>query len=96
MAHEAPDLAARFDAAVQKVRSAPASGGYKPSNEAKLRMYALYRQARDGDVSGERPGMMDPVGRFKHDAWAALKGTSRDDAMRQYIGEVERVERKAG
>lgn len=96
VAHEAPDLAARFDAAVQKVRSAPASGGYKPSNEAKLRMYALYRQARDGDVSGERPGMMDPVGRFKHDAWAALKGTSRDDAMRQYIGEVERVERKAG
>jgi acyl-CoA-binding protein/pimeloyl-ACP methyl ester carboxylesterase len=90
------DLQAQFEAAVEKVRSAPEEGPMKPSNEMKLRMYALYRQAKDGDVSGKRPGMMDVVGRFKYDAWAALKGLSREDAMRQYVSAVEGIERKFG
>ena len=29
--------------------------------------------------------MMDFVGRAKWDAWDTLKGTSKEDAMRQYI-----------
>jgi len=88
------ELRARFEAAVEKVRSAPADGPLKPSNEMKLKMYGLYRQAHDGDVQGKRPGMMDVVGRFKYDAWAALKGTSPEAAMRQYIHEVESIEKK--
>lgn len=90
------DLAARFEAALEKVRTAPSDGPAKPSNETKLKMYALFRQARDGDVEGKRPGMMDVVGRYKFDAWASLKGTSRDDAMRRYVEEVESVERRFG
>lgn len=88
------DLAARFTAAVTKVRSAPETGPLKPSNEIKLKMYALYRQASDGDVAGKRPGLMDVVGRFKYDAWAALKGMAREDAMRQYVSVVESFEKK--
>ena len=88
------DIAARFEAAVAKVASAPKDGPIKPSNEMKLKMYALFRQARDGDVSGKRPGMMDVVGRFKYDAWADLKGTSREEAMRRYVAEVDSLERK--
>jgi len=88
------DLTSRFEAAIEKVRTAPGEGPMKPSNEMKLKMYALYRQARDGDVQGKRPGMMDPVGRYKHDAWASLKGTSSGDAMRRYIEEVEGIARK--
>ncbi len=88
------DLASRFEAALEKVRTAPSDGPMKPSNEMKLKMYALYRQARDGDVSGKRPGMMDLVGRYKYDAWASLKGTSSEDAMRRYVEEVEGIERK--
>jgi pimeloyl-ACP methyl ester carboxylesterase/acyl-CoA-binding protein len=90
------DLAARFEAAVQKVSTAPSDGAIKPSNEMKLKMYALYRQARDGDAQGKRPGMMDLVGRFKYDAWAGLKGLAREEAMRRYIDEVESLERKFG
>lgn len=90
------DLRQRFDAAVAKVRSAPEQGPMKPSNEMKLKMYGLYRQAQDGDVQGKRPGMMDVVGRFKYDAWAALKGVARDEAMRRYVAEVEALERKFG
>lgn len=83
-----------FKAAVEKVRTAPSDGPLKPSNELKLKMYGLYRQATDGDVQGKRPGMLDMVGRFKYDAWAALKGTSREAAMKQYIAEIEALEKK--
>lgn len=94
---EAPaagDLQQRFEAAVQKVAAAPKDGPLKPSNEMKLKMYALFRQAKDGDVQGKRPGMMDVVGRFKYDAWAELKGMAREEAMRRYAEEVESFERK--
>jgi acyl-CoA-binding protein len=33
------------------------------------------------------------VGGAKHDAWAKLKGMSRDDAMTHYIKQVERLNR---
>jgi acyl-CoA-binding protein len=29
------------------------------------------------------------VGRAKYDAWAAVKGTSADDAMQQYVDLIE-------
>jgi acyl-CoA-binding protein len=57
----------------------------RPDNMALLKMYALYKQASSGDASGDRPGFTDMVGRAKWDAWAALKGTSKDDAMQQYV-----------
>lgn len=88
------DLESRFRAAVEKVRSAPGSGPVKPSNEMKLTMYALFRQAQDGDVTGKRPGMMDVVSRYKYDAWAAVKGLSREEAMRRYIAEIGALEKK--
>lgn len=56
-----------------------------PGNEAKLKLYALYKQASEGDVTGKRPGFTNPVGRAKHDAWAALSGTSPENAESQYV-----------
>jgi acyl-CoA-binding protein len=50
-----------------------------------LQLYALYKQATDGDVEGKRPGFTDMVGRAKYDAWAAIKGTAGDAAMKRYI-----------
>jgi diazepam-binding inhibitor (GABA receptor modulating acyl-CoA-binding protein) len=35
--------------------------------------------------------MTDFVNRAKYDAWAALKGTSQDDAMQQYIDLIEEL-----
>ncbi len=90
------DLKKEFEAAVEQVANAPEDGNFKPSNDYKLRMYALYRQATSGDASGKRPGMLDPIGRFKFDAWAKLKGMSADDAMQQYIDEVKKVEAQYG
>lgn len=89
-----PGLKEQFEAAVQKVRDTPPDRPLRAPDELKLRVYALFRQARDGDVQGKRPGMLDPIGRRKYDACVALKGMSREDAMRQYIVEVEHVAQK--
>ena len=59
-----------------------------PGQAVKLQLYALYKQATDGDAHGKRPGMMDFVGRTKYDAWAKLKGTSKDSAKVQYAAKV--------
>lgn len=57
----------------------------RPNNDTMLKLYALFKQATKGDVSGDQPGGFDFVGRAKYDAWAAVKGTSPSDAMQQYI-----------
>lgn len=62
-----------------------------PGNDAKLRLYALYKQATAGDVTGKRPGFMDMVGRAKYDAWAELSGTSQEQAEADYVAEVSRL-----
>jgi len=60
----------------------------RPSNEDFLFLYSHFKQAEKGDVSGSRPGMLDMVGRAKYDAWAKLKGTSAEAAMKGYIDKV--------
>jgi len=56
-----------------------------PDNETLLELYALYKQADAGDVTGDRPSVLDVVGRAKYDAWAKRKGVSRDEAMKTYV-----------
>jgi acyl-CoA-binding protein len=60
----------------------------RPSNEDFLFLYAHFKQAKGGDVSGSRPGMLDMVGRAKYDAWAKLKGVAKADAMKKYVDKV--------
>lgn len=63
----------------------------RPDNMTLLKIYALYKQASAGDVDGKRPGFTDMVGRAKFDAWDGLKGTSKEDAMQQYIDLIEEL-----
>ena len=79
------DLLAQFEAAAQAAQNLP----NRPDNETLLRIYALYKQSTAGDATGARPGFTDFVGRAKHDAWAKLKGTAKDQAMRDYIALVD-------
>lgn len=76
------DLATRFQAAVAGSRS---SISQRPDNTALLQLYALYKQATEGDVTTEKPGFSDLVGRAKWDAWNKLQGLPREEAMQQYI-----------
>ena len=68
----------------------------RPSNEQLLQLYGLYKQATAGDAAGSRPGMLDLVGRAKWDAWAARKGTSRDEARRRYVSLVDELAKTLG
>ncbi len=68
----------------------------RPSNERLLELYALFKQATAGDATGSRPGMLDPVGRAKWDAWTARKGTSRDEAKRRYVSLVDELAKALG
>ena len=40
----------------------------RPDNDTMLRLYALYKQGSDGDVSGPAPGMFDFVASAKYQA----------------------------
>ncbi|HYF58647.1 MAG TPA: acyl-CoA-binding protein [Burkholderiaceae bacterium] len=79
------DLTRRFEQAVADSKSLDE----RPDNATLLKMYALYKQATEGDVDGKRPGFTDMVGRAKWDAWNELKGASKDDAMQRYVDLVE-------
>jgi diazepam-binding inhibitor (GABA receptor modulating acyl-CoA-binding protein) len=61
----------------------------RPDNATLLKLYALYKQASEGDVEDKRPGFSDMVGRAKWDAWNELKGQSQDDAKQAYIDLIE-------
>lgn len=63
----------------------------RPSNEELLDLYALFKQATDGDVSGERPGGFDFKAIAKFDAWTGKKGRTKDQAMQEYIALVARL-----
>jgi acyl-CoA-binding protein len=80
-------LSTQFEQAVAASKTLPE----RPDNMTLLKMYALYKQASEGDVQGERPGFTDMVGRAKWDAWEALKGASQEDAMQQYIDLIEEL-----
>jgi diazepam-binding inhibitor (GABA receptor modulator, acyl-CoA-binding protein) len=63
----------------------------RPSNDQLLDLYALFKQATEGDVSGSRPGILDLKGRAKYDAWATRKGLSKEDAMKRYAALVDKL-----
>ena len=60
----------------------------KFSQNDALTTYGLCRQAKYGDVQGERPSWTDIKGRYKWDAWAQYRGTSMDDAKRMCLNFV--------
>ena len=74
-----------FNAAVAKSKELTK----RPSNEELLRLYALFKQATEGDVSGDRPAGFDFKAIAKFDAWAEKKGISKDQASQEYIKLVE-------
>ncbi len=63
----------------------------RPSNEELLDLYALFKQATEGDASGERPGGFDFKAIAKYDAWASRKGVSKEQAMQDYVGLVTKL-----
>ncbi|KMJ54226.1 MULTISPECIES: acyl-CoA-binding protein [Vogesella] len=79
------DLKTQFEQAQKDVTTL----AERPDNQTMLQLYSLFKQATAGDVTGERPGMMDFINRAKYDSWEKLKGQSAEEAMQNYINVVK-------
>jgi diazepam-binding inhibitor (GABA receptor modulator, acyl-CoA-binding protein) len=81
------DLQQEFEQAVSSSKQLP-----DQSNENLLKLYGLFKQVTEGDVNIEKPAnMFDFKGIAKYNAWESLKGTSKEDAMKQYIQTVKEL-----
>jgi acyl-CoA-binding protein len=81
------DLKAQFTKAAEDAKGL----NERPDNDTLLKLYALYKQGSDGDVSGPKPGFFDFVGTAKYEAWTKLKGMKCDDAMQKYVDLVKKL-----
>mmetsp|Transcript_995 Transcript_995/g.2706 ORF Transcript_995/g.2706 Transcript_995/m.2706 type:complete len:92 (-) Transcript_995:81-356(-) len=59
-------------------------------DDRKLLVYGYFKQATCGDVTGSQPWAIQLEARAKWDAWNAVKGMSKDEAMQKYTEEVEK------
>ncbi|KAG4304935.1 hypothetical protein PORY_001610 [Pneumocystis oryctolagi] len=57
----------------------------KPSTMELLKLYALYKQATEGDNNKEKPSLFNTREKYKWDSWNAEKGKSKENAMKEYI-----------
>ncbi|EIW66740.1 hypothetical protein TREMEDRAFT_34664, partial [Tremella mesenterica DSM 1558] len=73
------------------IDSLPKSGPVQTTYEDKLGLYALYKQATEGDLKGSRPGMLDLLGRAKWDSWNKQKGLDKIEAKRLYVASLLKV-----
>lgn len=80
------DLKSSFEQASKAIQGL----SERPDNDTLLRLYALYKQGSEGDVSGDKPGFFDFVGTAKYEAWEKLAGTGSEEAMRRYVELVDR------
>lgn len=82
-----PDVRKQFAAATRRVQQL----AERPSDAQLLALYALYKQATAGDVTGARPGLLEPRARAKFDAWAAVRGLGASEAMGRYVRLVAKL-----
>ncbi|XP_029942021.1 acyl-CoA-binding protein-like [Salarias fasciatus] len=68
----------------------------KPATAELSQLYGLYKQATEGDVSTERPGILNFTAVAKWDAWNSRKGLSQDKAKAEYVQLVETLKAKYG
>ncbi len=81
------ELQEQFDQAASRSKDLP----QRPSNDELLSLYALFKQATDGDATGERPGGFDFKAIAKFDAWVEKKGLSKEAAMKAYVDLVDQL-----
>lgn len=77
----------QFESAVERSKTL----SERPSNDVLLKLYALYKQATEGDVSSERPGGFDFKNIAKWDAWKQQEGKSKEEARDEYVAFVDQL-----
>ncbi|EAU85363.1 hypothetical protein CC1G_07057 [Coprinopsis cinerea okayama7 len=87
---------AKFNKAVEIVRSLPKDGPIQPSQDDQLFFYKYFKQGTIGDNTTTRPGMFDFTGKAKWDAWESVKGTSKEDSWKAYVEKLLEILNKVG
>lgn len=81
----------QFDAAVNVIQNLPKNGSFQPSDQLKLKFYALFKQAKEGPNTTPKPSFYEIVARYKWEAWTKLGDMSKEEAMRGYVNELKQV-----
>jgi diazepam-binding inhibitor (GABA receptor modulator, acyl-CoA-binding protein) len=82
------ELRQQFDQAVLESKDL----SNRPSQGTLLQLYSLYKQAKEGDINTKPPANpFDFVAKAKYEAWEALKGKTKDQAMTEYIDLVMKL-----
>ena len=76
-----------FESAVERSKTLTE----RPSNDVLLQLYALFKQATEGDVNTERPGGFDFKNIAKWDAWKKQEGKSSEEARSEYVELVNKL-----
>ncbi|MBN2799052.1 MAG: acyl-CoA-binding protein [Deltaproteobacteria bacterium] len=72
--------------AVARSKELPAQG-----NQSLLQLYALYKQATEGDVSGAKPSRLNLRARAKYEAWEGQRGLHQEAAASAYVALVAKL-----
>ena len=87
------DINAAFDRAAESM----ASADLRLTNDQKLRVYALFKQATFGRCDQPKPRLLDGLARHaKWTAWNELGDLSRDDAKEAYVELAAELRRRHG
>lgn len=82
------DLQQQFEEAIAESKNL----SEKPSNDTLLQLYSLYKQGSEGDVNIDPPANpFDFVAKAKYEAWAAIKGKLKEEAIKEYIDLVAKL-----
>ena len=81
------DLQSRFEQTAKTCIRWPE----RPDNDTLLRLYALYKQGAEGDVSGPKPGFFDFVGDRQVRGLESWPGPRHDEAKKKYIDLVKKL-----
>jgi len=79
------DLKKKFEKAIKRVWRLKE----KPDETTLLKLYALYKQATEGDAKSPRSRGM--VGMAKWRAWRKLRGIAIEEAMERYCTVVDTI-----
>lgn len=81
----------QFNAAVNVIQNLPKNGSFQPSDQMKLKFYALFKQAKEGPNTTPKPSFYEIVARYKWEAWAKLDQMPKETAMKSYVNELKQV-----
>ncbi|XP_077309223.1 acyl-CoA-binding domain-containing protein 6 isoform X1 [Lithobates pipiens] len=85
---EGEELSAHFEQAARHAQNL----AHVATTEQLLYLYARYKQVKVGKCNTSKPGFFDYEGKRKWDAWKSLGDYSQQQAMREYIETIKKLD----